>query len=431
MFPKQLWSLLLALQNSIPTQSGLVRYLSRTDVLDNVQHHLEGCRAELSEIDQALIDRWLEQGRQVPNRTTICKMFQSLEERGIDLGELLVKNGTNLAVNLGRYGLTSRAAKSHSVVIGDGTVLRAACDSTSAETFDPLLGKVTRRRVDELAMVCHEGSGNHVYGAKLVAIWSPSEDRHGTICLGADLVNSPAPAREADVAIDLTLAARRSLRRSNRSPHNFVYDRAVNRKHQETLNKSQMIVTTRANADQVDGANQNSFNRPQYIGTVKTNCRQEFRLFAVQKALMVQHMGVGGDHEYLEMQHSVRVVRTNGKPYTYSDHRFRCTNPSCGSHTVSIPWNGFKTFNHRGKNRLEPVDYDQYKKILTYLQPYAPGTRDHQIHYGLRERTETMHSVIDNLLPFKRLQRWGSRSKRAFLFGYLIGHNLFVEQANA
>ena len=80
---------------------------------------------------------------------------------------------------------------------------------------------------------------------------------------------------------------------------------------------------------------------------------------------------------------------------------------------------------------MDPIDDAQYEKILTYLQPHVPGTQDHKVIYALRERTETMHSIIDALLPFKRLQRWGLKSKRAFLFGYLLGYNLFVEQAHS
>ena len=34
-----------------------------------------------------------------------------------------------------------------------------------------------------------------------------------------------------------------------------------------------------------------------------------------------------------------------------------------------------------------------------------------------------MHSIIDALLPFKRLQRWGNDSKQAFIYGYFSGHN--------
>ena len=49
--------------------------------------------------------------------------------------------------------------------------------------------------------------------------------------------------------------------------------------------------------------------------------------------------------------------------------------------------------------------------------------------FGIRERTETMHSILDALLPFKVLQRWGKASKSGFVYGYLIGHNLLARQA--
>jgi hypothetical protein len=35
-----------------------------------------------------------------------------------------------------------------------------------------------------------------------------------------------------------------------------------------------------------------------------------------------------------------------------------------------------------------------------------------------------MHSIIDDMLPFKRIQRWRLESKQAWVIGYLTGHNL-------
>jgi len=45
-----------------------------------------------------------------------------------------------------------------------------------------------------------------------------------------------------------------------------------------------------------------------------------------------------------------------------------------------------------------------------------------------RHGAEAMHSIIDNMLPFKRLQRWSLESKQAWVFGYLTGHNLVHQQ---
>jgi hypothetical protein len=37
-------------------------------------------------------------------------------------------------------------------------------------------------------------------------------------------------------------------------------------------------------------------------------------------------------------------------------------------------------------------------------------------------------SHIDQMSPFKRLQRWTLDSKKSWVFGYLIGHNLVHQQ---
>ncbi len=66
--------------------------------------------------------------------------------------------------------------------------------------------------------------------------------------------------------------------------------------------------------------------------------------------------------------------------------------------------------------------------MLHYLQPHAPDTDEFKMINGKRQTTESMHSIIDQTLPFKRLQRWSLESKEAWVFGYLIGHNLIHQQ---
>jgi hypothetical protein len=66
--------------------------------------------------------------------------------------------------------------------------------------------------------------------------------------------------------------------------------------------------------------------------------------------------------------------------------------------------------------------------MLRYLQPHAPDSEEFKEIYGLRQTAEAMHSIIDDMLPFKRLQRWSLESKEAWVFAYLIGHNLVYQQ---
>ena len=40
-----------------------------------------------------------------------------------------------------------------------------------------------------------------------------------------------------------------------------------------------------------------------------------------------------------------------------------------------------------------------------------------------------MHSVMDALLPFTILQRWGKDSKSGFVYGFLMGHNIIARLA--
>jgi hypothetical protein len=76
---------------------------------------------------------------------------------------------------------------------------------------------------------------------------------------------------------------------------------------------------------------------------------------------------------------------------------------------------------------LPPVERRLCFKILKYLQPHAPGTAEHRQAFGVHERAETMHSIIDDLLPFERPQRWSLGAKQGFIYGYMCGHNIVAE----
>jgi hypothetical protein len=71
---------------------------------------------------------------------------------------------------------------------------------------------------------------------------------------------------------------------------------------------------------------------------------------------------------------------------------------------------------------------DAYDNMLRYLQPHAPDSDEFAEISGTRQSAEAMHSIIDQMLPFKRLQRWSLESKESWVFGYLTGHNLVHQQ---
>ncbi len=66
--------------------------------------------------------------------------------------------------------------------------------------------------------------------------------------------------------------------------------------------------------------------------------------------------------------------------------------------------------------------------MLRYLQPHAPDSEEFAAIKGQRQTTECMHLIVDDLLPFTRLQRWSLEAKTSWLFGYLMGHNLVYQQ---
>ena len=429
-YPRQLWSLLYVLQCAISTQRGVLQWISMRIILDVIIDHITALRPEASPEDLVVIDRWLKSPRKVPSGAQLSRFLRSLEDRGWDAKQELREQGAQLCIDLGRFDPAKPVSDMTNAIIGDGTVLKAACNSTDPITID-IDGTPTHRRVDEFALLHTEAGDQKIYGAKGAAIWSASPDRHGTVCLGFDWIDQTNPAHEAAGALELTRATCKILHAQGRLPSNYTYDRAAGHVDQETLNSIGMYLTTRAIGDQLDPESGSHFLRPKYIGTFTPDdgCTCNYQLFAIQKKLHLQVLDDSGNDIYLPLTHGFRSVVVKGKRYNYSDHTVPCQTDHGEEHTVSIPWNGWASFNNKGRNRIDPVNKAQYKKILQYLQPHAPNTADFDQAFGIRERTETMHSILDALLPFQVLQRWGRASKSGFIYGYLIGHNLLARQA--
>jgi hypothetical protein len=91
-------------------------------------------------------------------------------------------------------------------------------------------------------------------------------------------------------------------------------------------------------------------------------------------------------------------------------------------------WNGRKAALRASRNGIVLTGDNGYENMLFYLQPHAPDGDEFKVFSGKRQTAEAMHSIMDQMLPFKRLQRWSLESKESWVFGYLIGHNLVHQQ---
>ena len=429
-FPRQLWSVMYALQNAIATQRGLLQWMKLGIILRVVIEHITALRNEVSERDREVIDRWLKSPKKLPSESHLCRFFRSLERRGWNPSSELTSQGVQLSIDLDRFNPQNPPQDMTNAIIGDGTVLRAACMSTDPCTMDED-GTLTIRRVDSFAMFHTEAGNEVIYGAKGAAVWSPSPHRHGTICLGFEWVHATDPRSEARVALDITKRAHQRLSKGGRLPSNYAYDRAAGQIDQQELNARGMFLTTRAVGDALEEGSTSHYLQPKFIGTHTPHdtCECTYRLFAIQKHLHLQVINDAGEDEYIPLEHNFRSVVVKGHRYHYTDHHIPCQTQQGHAHKVSIPWNGWKTFNNAGKHRLDPVDKKQYLAILRYLQPHAPGSDAFKEAYGIRERTETMHSILDSLLPFQVLQRWDEAGKSGFIYGFLMGHNILVRLA--
>lgn len=429
-YPRQLWSVMYALQNAIATQRGLLQWMKLGIVLNVAIGHITSMRAEVSDCDREVIDRWLDSPRKLPSEAHLSRFFRSLERRGWNPSAELTSQGVQLSMDLNRFKPHGSAHAMTNAIIGDGTVLRAACMTTDPKTMD-MDGTGTDRRVDTFALFHTEAGDEKIYGAKGAAIWSPSPHRHGTVCLGFEWVHATDPTAEAKVALGITKKAHEQLKACGRPPSNYAYDRAAGEIDQRELNSWGMILTTRAMGDMLDENSTSHYLQPKFIGTFtpRGKCTCTYRLFAIQKQLHLQVINDTGEDEYLPLKHNLRSQVSKGRRYHYTDHHIPCQGKHGLTHKVSIPWNGWESFNAKGKNRLDPVDKKQYKQILLHLQPHAPGSEAFKEAYGIRERTETMHSILDSLLPFKILQRWDEAGKSGFIYGFLMGHNILARLA--
>lgn len=60
-----------------------------------------------------------------------------------------------------------------------------------------------------------------------------------------------------------------------------------------------------------------------------------------------------------------------------------------------------------------------YDNMLRFLNPHTLDCEELAGLSGTHHTAETIHFYIDDMLPFKRLQRWSLESKEAWVFAYL------------
>ncbi|MCH9738865.1 MAG: hypothetical protein K0U42_08970 [Actinomycetia bacterium] len=137
---------------------------------------------------------------------------------------------------------------------------------------------------------------------------------------------------------------------------------------------------------------------------------------------------VGGKSAYISLAHNQRPRSSGGRIFHYTEHSYKYTCEIGASHVLRISWNGRKSALSSSKNSILLAGDDAYDNMLRYLQPHAPDSDEFAEINGTRQTAEAMRSIIDHMLPFKRLQRWTMESKESWVFRYLIGHNLVYEQ---
>ena len=425
-YPRQLFSVIYALQNAVASQSAISQALKFDCYLPILMQMLTAALPTVPPDDRVRIQKWLHTPS-IPSPSRISRMFRTLEERGAHQQDALREQGVRLSVEDGRFSRANGIYSQKNRIVGDGSAFKAATSHPGGQVVDLVTGEIRQRRTDDAAQTHVEGGENTVYGTKFAMIWSIGPHRHDTIALGASYVNSPSPQKEVDIAITLTQGVQEELKLHNAAASLLAYDRAAGRKEQEALNNIGMVLATRAIMDQAPD-DSSHYRKAKFIGTTTPACGHENSFFAISKRLHHGGTDVEGNTTYIPLPHIQRPKRTGERNFHYTEHTYTCWCSPTTTQVLRISWNGRKAALALSKNGITLAGDKGYDNMLRYLQPHAPDGDEFKEINGTRQRAEAMHSIIDNMLPFKRLQRWSLESKQAWVFGYLTGHNLVHQQ---
>lgn len=426
-YPRQLFSLIYALQNAFSSQSAISNALLFDSYLPTIKQQLLEALPTAASDDQIRIKNWITSPSS-PSASRISRLFRTLETRGVVQSETLLHQGVRLCLEDMRFSNENAVYSAKNLIVGDGTALRAASSRTEGTFVDVYTGEIKQRRVDGAALTHTEGGGDCTYGSKFALLWSLGPHRHDTIALGAVYVSSPSPQSEANSAVNLTLKVQAMLKEYGASASLLAYDRAAGRLHQEALNGAGMVLATRAIMDR-SSDDSSRYRKPKFIGTAIAKCGHEQRFFAILKRLHLAVTDVNGESTYLPLPHIQRPKRQpNGRIFHYTEHAYTCWCSPEASNTLRVARNGRKSALGASKDGIVLAGDEGYDNMLRYLQPHAPDSAEFKEIHGFRQTAEAMHSIMDQMLPFKRLQRWSLESKEAWVYGYLIGHNLVYQQ---
>jgi hypothetical protein len=245
--------------------------------------------------------------------------------------------------------------------------------------------------------------------------------------MGAAHVSSPSPQTEAAICAGLVVQTLEKLKPWGASVSLLAYDRAAGRKEQELLNENGIVLATRAYMDQAPD-DKSRYRKPKSIGHTQSACGHQHYFAAIQKRIHLVVTDVSGEVSYVSLEHQQRPKRRGTRIFHYSEHPYTCWCSPETKRILRISWNGRKAALSASKNGIILAGDKGYKNMLLYLQPHAPDGDEFKVFSGKRQTAEAMHSIMDQMLPFKRLQRWSLESKESWVFGYLIGHNLVYQQ---
>ncbi len=424
-YPRQLYSLMFGLQNAL-AQKTMCQNLRFPENIKILKKNLLDALPHVQPDDQVRIQNWVKNPR-IPSPSRINRMFSDIESRGVDVEEIFSRQAIQLVLESGRLSRDHDVYAESNYLVGDGTVLKSASSRPAMEYIDIETGEIRERRTDLGSLIHTEGGGETVYGTKYAFVWSTGENAHDTIAMGAVHVASNAPGIEAKCAIDLVEKIQIALADRGECASLLAYDRAATGQQQEKLNGIGMVLATRAFMDTAEGSDSH-YRKPKYIGHVTAPCGHEQRFAAILKRLHHEVTDVSGKTTHKPLEHKLRPKRRGDRIFHYSEHSYVCWCSPSSPQMLRISWNGRKAALSSSKNGIVLADDKGYENMLRYLQPHAPDSEEFKVILGKRQTSESMHSIIDGLLPFKRLQRWNLKTKRTWIYAYLIGHNLVYQQ---
>lgn len=334
----------------------------------------------------------------------------------------------------------------------DGTVIKSPTDNTATVVYDQVRGEARTKRVDPSRGSHHEGGqsdeghGVSVAGTKFVMLHSHGPAWQDTITLDLAHDSEQRPGRgrgqagdHSEVELSLGMFYRLAEREivdedgTTVAPYvaGLVYDKALRGVHaQQLAQQGYIAVADHVRLPAEDGESERSPARYGEMDVQVIRCDNlpelepgqpghVHTLVAMRGRIYERHMTADGS-ELREpaRQRPQRRRRANGVTW-YREVEIDCPYGDEG-HTAFIPILP-PPLRAGERHRRDTRERGEYLRIFAWGEETYNKVKAH------RPVAENRNSILDGILPFKRIGGYGPFRQTMFLLGYYRGRNILAQ----